>query len=51
MLFIVKIGNYSFKFTDKNDAVIFAEIAKSHYVEPDAISIRVELYTVTEIED
>lgn len=43
MEFVVKIRYNEFKFTDKNDAIIFAEIAKAHSADPD-IWIQVELH-------
>ena len=51
MIFLVKIEYQSFKFNDKNDAIIFAEIAKTHAADPDDCSVRVELLTIKEIED
>lgn len=51
MLFIVKIGYNSFKFNDKNDAVIFAEIAKAHATDPDDVTVRIELLTHKELEE
>ena len=51
MIFIVTIGYNDFKFTDKNDAVIFAEIAKTHAADPDDIRVEIKLYTQTQIDN
>lgn len=51
MLFMVKLGYYTFKFNDKNDAVIFGEIAKAHSVEPKDLTVRVEFITEKELEE
>ena len=51
MIFIVKLGYYSFKFNDKNDAVIFAEIAKAHATDPDEVTVKIELLTHKELDE
>lgn len=47
MEFVVRIGYNFFKFINKNDAVMFAEIAKAHSTEKD-ITVQVQIEWVKE---